>query len=453
MSIAATQETETRDILSVSALNQRVRRLLEVSFAQVWVEGEISNLAIPSSGHWYFTLKDSQAQVRCAMFRGRNQLLGFIPEDGTQVLVRGKVGIYEGRGDYQLVVDFMEEAGDGALRRAFEQLKLKLAAAGLFATENKRPIPSALQHIAIITSPTGAAIRDVLTVLKRRFPALEVTIIPSAVQGKEAPAQLIHALELANSGIGNWQAILLTRGGGSLEDLWAFNDEQLAYAIYDSKLPVISAVGHEIDITIADLVADLRAPTPSAAAELLSLDQTELMANFQGYQQLLHDIIATQLQRHQERLHWLQKRMRHPGQRIQDQQQRLDDIELRLRQAIRHHFLQKQNQLHTQQARTLQQSPQQQIRLLQQRLTHQQQSLSKTIQHLLPNYQQKLVNLVQRLQTLSPLATLERGYAIIKKDQHIIRTTQEVIPGDQITARLSDGELICTVIETQQIKK
>ncbi|RDH43004.1 exodeoxyribonuclease VII large subunit [Zooshikella ganghwensis] len=448
MSIAVTQETETRDILSVSALNQRVRRLLEVSFAQVWVEGEISNLAIPSSGHWYFTLKDNQAQIRCAMFRGRNRLLGFIPEDGAQVLVRGKVGLYEGRGDYQLVVDFMEASGDGALRQAFEQLKLKLAAAGLFAAESKRAIPAGLRHIAIITSPTGAAIRDVLTVFKRRFPALKVTIIPSAVQGKEAPAQLIHALKLANSGIDDWQAVLVTRGGGSLEDLWAFNNEQLAYAIHDSKLPVISAVGHEIDITIADLVADLRAPTPSAAAELLSLDQAELMANFQGYQQLFHDIISTQLHRHQERLQWLQKRLRHPGQRIQDQQQRLDDLELRLRQVIRHHFLQKQNQLHTQQAKILQHSPQQHIRLLQQRLTHQQQSLSKTVQHLLPHYQQQLVNLVQRLQTLSPLATLERGYAIIKKGQQVIRTTQEVIPGDQVTAKLSDGELICNVIQT-----
>ena len=265
-----------REILSVGDLNRAARQLLEGQFAMVFVEGEISNFARPSSGHWYFTLKDSSAQLRCAMFRNRNQSIRFAPANGQQVIVRGKISLYEGRGEYQMIAEFLEEAGDGALRRAFDKLKSQLEAEGLFAEYTKKVIPAMPRHIAIITSPTGAAIRDVLQVLKRRFPAINVSVLPVAVQGDEAPAQIVRALSQANQYVEDpFDLILLTRGGGSLEDLWAFNTEPVARAIFASQLPVVCAVGHETDVSIADFVADLRAPTPSAAAELISPDGAE----------------------------------------------------------------------------------------------------------------------------------------------------------------------------------
>jgi exodeoxyribonuclease VII large subunit len=259
-----------RDVLSVSDLTRSARMLLEEEFPNVFVEGEISNFSKPASGHWYFTLKDDKSQLRCAMFRNKNSRLRFVPRNGLQVIVRGKISLYEGRGDFQMIAEHMEEAGDGALRRAFEKLKAQLDREGLFDPAAKQPVPNLPNHLAVITSPTGAAIRDVLHVFERRFPALKVTIIPVPVQGDEAIPRIVEAIDLANrySDL-PFDAILLTRGGGSLEDLWAFNTEPVARAIFNSALPIVSAVGHEIDITIADFVADLRAPTPSAAAELL----------------------------------------------------------------------------------------------------------------------------------------------------------------------------------------
>lgn len=272
-----TNSRDERRIHSVTDLNRAARLLLESGLTSLWVEGELSNFARPSSGHWYFSLKDAQAQVRCAMFRQRNQLVGFVPREGVQVLVRARVTLYEPRGDYQLQVEHLEEAGLGALQRAFDELKKRLAAEGLFAAEGKRPLPYAPQRIGVITSPTGAALRDILHILARRFPAAEVIVYPVPVQGEAAPAAIVRALQLANLRA-ECQVLIIARGGGSLEDLRAFNDERVARAIAASELPIVSGVGHETDFTIADFAADARAPTPSGAAQLVSPDQQEWRA-------------------------------------------------------------------------------------------------------------------------------------------------------------------------------
>ena len=268
-------QNSDRLIFSVSELNRTVSQLFETQFPLLWVEGEISNFARPASGHWYLTLKDRQAQVRCAMFRNSNLRVNFTPANGSQVLVRCRVSLFEGRGDYQLIVEHMEEAGFGALQRQFDELKQKLANEGLFSPQQKKPLPTSINHIGIVTSPTGAAINDILSVLQRRFPSIKVTIFPTAVQGEQAAAQIVQAIANANRYTLNdrtCDALIVGRGGGSLEDLWPFNEEIVARAIAASTIPIVSAVGHEIDFTIADFVADLRAATPSAAAELLSPD-------------------------------------------------------------------------------------------------------------------------------------------------------------------------------------
>ena len=301
-----------RDVLTPSQLNALARDLLEDTFPLVWVEGELGNVTRPASGHLYFTLKDARAQVRCAMFKPKSTWLKFQPREGLRVLARGRLTLYEARGDYQLILDTLEEAGEGALRRAFEELKNKLAAEGLFAAERKRPLPAHLHRLAVITSPTGAAVRDVLSVLGRRFPLLEVDVLPSLVQGEGAAAQIASLLRRAGAS-GRYDAVLLTRGGGSLEDLWAFNDEALARAIAASPVPVVSAVGHETDFSLADFAADLRAPTPSAAAELLVPDRRDLQARIQNLQRRL-----SMLQTH----------------RLRDAMQRVDRASLRL-QALR----------------------------------------------------------------------------------------------------------------------
>jgi exodeoxyribonuclease VII large subunit len=326
-----------REIISVSELNHSARRLLEGEFPMVYVEGEISNFANPSSGHWYFTLKDQKSQLRCAMFRNRNQRLQFVPGNGLQIMVRGKVSLYEGRGEFQLIAEHMEEAGDGALRQAFEKLKADLQREGLFDAEIKKPIPTLPEHIGIITSATGAVIHDVITVMQRRFPAIKLSVIPVQVQGDISASLIKEALEFANQYRADpIDVILLTRGGGSLEDLWSFNTEVVARAIYSSQIPVISAVGHESDVTIADFVADLRAPTPSAAAELLAPDGKEWTATLDRIEQKFHSEMKSVISLHQNHLSHVTRRLRHPGQRLQDLGQRLDDLEIRLKNNFRY---------------------------------------------------------------------------------------------------------------------
>ncbi|MFA7555995.1 MAG: exodeoxyribonuclease VII large subunit [Spongiibacteraceae bacterium] len=447
-----------RETLTISQLNRRAKQLLEGNFPSVWIEGEISNLAQPSSGHWYFSLKDSSAQVRCAMFRGSNARLRFRPENGQHVLVRAKLSLYEARGDYQLIAEYMEQAGTGALARAFEELKAKLQLEGLFDSALKQPLPAMPRHIAVITSPTGAAIRDILSVLKRRFAGIAITIFPTAVQGKDAGREISRAIQQANqlhnSGHTQFDLIIAGRGGGSIEDLWAFNEEIVARAIAGSELPIISAVGHETDFTIADFVADVRAATPSAAAELISPDSNEWLATFQSYRQLLQRMITSRIQADRQRLTWLQSKLRHPGSRLQEHSQRLDELEIRLVNGWRNRRQQQQLGLNLLRSRLQQQTPDHTIKHHQQNTAHLYQRLQQGMQRLLKTQQQRLNNTMHLLDTVSPLATLQRGYAIVTDDNgQVIRDASVVKPGQRIQARLAKGVLTSTVtINNESIK-
>jgi exodeoxyribonuclease VII large subunit len=402
ISIVENNETQPeRIVYTISELNQMVSTLLEDAFLPIWVEGEISNFASPASGHWYFSLKDASAQVRCAMFQGRNRSAGFQPSNGAQVLARAKIGLYEPRGDFQLIVDYIEEAGDGALRRAFEILKARLIQEGLCDATRKKSLPTIPRCVGVITSPTGAAIRDILTVLKRRFPSIPVIIYPTAVQGQNAATQIARALQLAEQRA-ECDVLILARGGGSLEDLAAFNEEIVARAMFACGIPIVSAVGHEIDFTIADFVADKRAPTPSAAAEMVSPDCAEWSQRLHKLYRLLVRCIQHEFSQVEKTLAHLIKRLRHPGQRIRDQTQRIDDLEQRLQ---------------------------------------------RTMQVVLQQAQHKLANLSRALNTVSPLATLSRGYAIVtrKETSEILRSIKQTFVGDSIAARLGDGQLSCEV--------
>lgn len=392
------------DIYTVSRLNQEAKYLLEENFPLVWVEGEISNFIAHTSGHWYFSLKDASAQVSCAMFKGSQRKLSFTPKNGDQLLIKARVSLYENRGQYQIIAEDMEERGDGKLRRAFEALKQKLAAQGLFADQHKKPLPPIPQILGIITSPTGAAIKDILHVLKRRFACAKIIIYPALVQGNSAAPTLVKAIELANQRL-ECDVLILARGGGSLEDLWPFNEEIVAQAIYASDIPIISGVGHEIDFTIADFVADVRAPTPSAAAEIATPDSTELSTSLLQQQHYLSRQIKYIVTRLRERANWMHKHliMQHPKKRLQEQAQRLDYFELKL------------------------------------------QSLMKRA---IATSKANLANNASKLDALSPLATLARGYAIItNQQQHIISSVETLKRHEQIHVRLVDGEATCAVID------
>jgi len=451
---AAMQKPPPANVLSVSQLNRLARQLLEDCFPQVLVEGEISNLSRPSSGHWYFTLKDKQAQVRCAMFRNRNFRLRFQPADGTRVLVKGAISLYENRGDYQLIAEDMQPAGAGLLAVQFEQLKQQLQAEGLFDAGRKKPLPMPPRHIAVITSKTGAAIHDILTVLQRRNPSIRVTVIPVPVQGEQAPPAIVRALALANTLARDerqdFDVILLGRGGGSLEDLWAFNDERVARAIAASQLPVVSAVGHEVDITIADFVADVRAPTPSAAAELLSPDWRESERKLEALQRRLHSHWLRLLTSQRQRLDWWRRRLQHPGQRLRQWTLRLDELELRLTNANARLHRDQLRRLQLLQARLQRHHPEQQLRQLQTRLDFCARQLPLQIRQLLRRQQQRLAASAQLLNSVSPLATLQRGYAIVSDERGaLLRRAADTAPGATVQARLADGRLLCRV-ETVQ---
>ena len=437
-----------RDVYTVSRLNQTARKLLEQGLARIWLEGELSNIARPSSGHLYFTLKDSKAQIRGAMFRSRNQLLRFNPEEGMQVLVRAKISLYEPRGDYQLIAEAMQEAGDGVLQQAFDALKLKLEKEGLFATATKQALPTLPARIGVITSPSGAAIRDVLSVLKRRFPAIPVLIYPVPVQGKDAGREIAAMLETAASHK-QCDVLILTRGGGSLEDLWAFNEEIVARAIHACHIPIISAVGHEIDFTIADFVADRRAPTPSAAAELVSPDQAEWLAQLGALESRGMRHIRQILADSQERLRWLNQRLqlRHPGQYLRQQAQRLDELEQRTRLAIQSYFNRLRYSLNEALAQLKQATPGHQINRTELQRQALVQRLHAAINSLLQTRQRQLAVACKSLDTISPLATLDRGYAIVTRqaDDHVLHKASAVKVGEHIEARLAKGRLLCSV--------
>ena len=428
-------------IYSVSQLNRETADVLSGHFLSVFVEGEISNLSIPSSGHCYFTLKDANAQVRCAMFRGQRKQ-SFKPENGKQVVVKAQVSLYEPRGDYQLIVEYMEEAGDGVLRRAFDALKLKLSEEGLFSAAHKKNLPILPKAIGVITSPSGAAIRDILTVLRRRFAAVPIVVYPVAVQGENAKYEIAKALATANT-LKQCDVLILARGGGSLEDLWAFNEEIVARAIYASQIPVISGVGHETDVTIADFVADLRAATPSAAAEHATPDQQQWLNKFDELGVRLQQHLQRQLRQHQQKIDWLNGRLnqQHPKQKLTRNQQRLDELEIRLKKAVQLRLAHNQRIVETQTARLWQQTPLSVIRRNQQQQTHLNERLITAINSRLKHNNQRLLNASQTLHAISPLATLNRGYAIVTEPSagQIIRSTEQLKIGDKISVRLSKG--------------
>lgn len=439
-------------ILSVSQLNRLAREVLEDNFAVVWVEGELTNWSRPSSGHWYFTLKDGGAQIRAAMFRGQNLRVRTQPAAGQKVRVKGRISLYEARGDYQLIVETLQPAGEGDLTVAYEQLKTRLAAEGLFAVDRKRPLPRAPRHIAIVTSPTGAAIQDVLTVLARRSPATRITLLPVAVQGQQAARGISAAIALANrlvdQQIHDFDVLLCGRGGGSLEDLWAFNEEAVARAIAASALPVVSAVGHEVDVTISDLVADVRAATPSAAAELLSANRDDQLSLLSQYQQQLQACMRRSLQQRRERAHHLRARLRHPGDRLQQRVQQLDEQSLRLQRALDNQLARSRQRWEAAWARLLNQHPGNLLPQYQRQLTDQRQRLQRSITVTLQHHQQQLQSAMHLLQGVSPLATLDRGYAILRDHSgQVIRNADQVSAGAEVHARLAQGQLRLQVLK------
>ena len=440
------------NIYSVSNLNRSVANLLEDEFGWIWVEGEISNLAQPASGHSYFSLKDHSAQVSCAMFKGRKRSLKFQPENGNQVLVRAKVSLYQPRGNYQLIVDRMEEAGDGALRRQFEDLKIKLAAEGLFDETHKQSVPELPKCISIITSKTGAAIHDVLSVIERRFPSIPVKLFPVPVQGDEAAPAICHAIkriaEHVEAGFLNCDVILLVRGGGSLEDLWSFNEESVARAIFDCMIPVVSGVGHEVDITIADFVADIRAATPTAAAEAVTPDQSSWLQSFDWYQQQLQQLVKNKIERQQEKTQWLHRRLQHqhPENQIQRSRQRTHELIKRL---IRHSQIMlysRHNILATNNAKLYAQNPIILLKEKKQSALFLNSRLQQTILNLLTQKKSQLSNAARTLNVISPLQTLERGYSITLDNKGApILSVKQVKPDDTIETRLHNGRIISKV--------
>jgi exodeoxyribonuclease VII large subunit len=437
----------SRQILTVTKLNRLARTVLEGEIGLIWLSAEISNFVAAASGHWYFTLKDNKAQVRAAMFKGANRNVRIRPKEGDKILVRASVGLYEARGDYQLVVEHMESDGEGALKQAFEALKFKLNNEGLFDAARKRPLPEKIHRIGVITSSSGAALHDVLSVLKRRSPQTEVIIYPSMVQGETAPTQLIHALQTANQR-NEVDVILLTRGGGSLEDLWCFNDEQLARAVSTSALPVISAVGHEVDFTISDFVADMRAPTPSAAAEILSQDSAALLAFVAQQRQRLFRAISHYLNASKQQL--LLKRQRldalHPESKIQAQWQSLDRLQLRLSHQIQRDLSKSEKELHSKVAKLAQYSPAAKVERAKDKLNTTNKRLENAIHLHIKHKKNELGGRVSLLQSVSPLSTLARGYSITMSGSNTVNHVGDVKIGDEIKTRVTDGEITSTVV-------
>jgi len=429
--------------------------LLEQEIGQVWISGEISNFTQPASGHWYFTLKDNTAQVRCAMFRNSNRRVTFRPQHGQQVLVRASITLYEPRGDYQIIVESMQPAGEGLLQQKYEQLKATLSAEGLFDQQYKQPLPSPAHCVGVITSKTGAALHDILHVLKRRDPSLPVIIYPTAVQGDDAPGQIVRAIQLANARQ-ECDVLIVGRGGGSLEDLWSFNDERVARAIFASQIPVVSAVGHETDVTIADFVADLRAPTPSAAAEVVSRNQLELLRQMQNGQQRLEMamdyFLANRTRRFTQLHHRLQQQ--HPQLRLARQQTVLERLRQRMNLAVDSQLKRAvQRQQRTTQ-RLNQHNPQPRIWRAQTRIQQLEYRLAENLRAQLSSTRERFGKAVTHLEAVSPLSTLARGYSVTTANYgKVLKQTKQVKAGDVLTTRLSDGWVESEVKGVTPVKK
>jgi exodeoxyribonuclease VII large subunit len=442
--------------ISVSELNRQVKALLEQGIAKLWVEGEISNLARPASGHVYFSLKDESSQIRCAWFRQRQRGPTASLENGDQVLVFGRVSIYEARGDYQLIVEQLEDAGEGELRRRFEALKKKLSAEGLFDTDEKQDLPELPERIGIVTSPSGAAVRDIITVLKRRFPAIPVVIYPTLVQGETAAELISDAIATAVER-DECDVLILARGGGSLEDLWSFNEEMVARAIYDCPIPTVSAVGHEVDFTIADFVADVRAPTPSGAAELVVPDQAEWMRSLTATAARIAILGRRYLEEQFQTVDWLSRRLMQasPAATVARQTGWLRNLKQILTGTIRHDLAGRARKVEYMRSRLLQRSPAISVQQSMNQLSSLQQRLNGSATNSVEKLNVRLRLATRALESVSPLATLERGYAIVSDEETgaILTDAAKVKPGSDIRAQLARGTLQATVKKSGAGKK
>lgn len=438
-------------IISVTRLNRLARQVLESEIGQVWVSGELSNFVAASSGHWYFTLKDSKAQIKTAMFKGANRGVKFSPKAGDKVVIRGSLSLYEARGDYQLIGEHMEPEGLGQLKQAYEALKAKLSAEGLFAMEAKQALPTSVKRLGVVTSPTGAAIHDILNVLKRRNPSIEVIIYPSLVQGATAARSIAEQIHIANIR-DEVDLLIVGRGGGSLEDLWAFNEEIVAYAISKSSLPIVSAVGHEVDVTIADYVADMRAPTPSAAAELVSTDKSQLERHIQQQQHRLSQVFEQHLKRIQYKLHLIESRLSnvHPAVQIRQANQHTDNLTMRLSQAINVKLNDAQSKSKNVTLRLQHASPKNAIKDKKQQLQKVSEKLNSIQQRQLSDKRYQLQRIADILNSVSPLSTLSRGYSIAFKNDKVVRSVSQLEKGDVIETRISDGSVIAKIQEITQ---
>lgn len=436
-------------VLTVEGLNKRIRQLIEGELPLVWVQGEVSNFKAHTSGHYYLSLKDSKSQIRAVMFRGHNARLKFRPTDGMEVIVRGRVTVYEVRGEYQITIEMMEPVGAGALQKAYEQLKTKLKQEGLFEASRKRPLPPHPRHVAIVTSPTGAAIRDMVNVLSRRNRSVAITLVPALVQGEAAAPHLVQALKTAWR-LPNLDVIIIGRGGGSIEDLWAFNDETLARTIAASPVPVISAVGHEVDFTIADFVADLRAPTPSAAAELVVRSTEEVAQKLRLTERLLVRGWQQQLASFRHRFSGALSNLVDPRRRLQDLILRNDELSLRLQQAAERHL--QNRRLQVQGLRRGLRSPNEILRRRRALVNVAMSSLHAQAQRHLDRRQARLQRVLGLLDGLSPLKVVERGYALTMSNGQLVKSIRQVQPKQQIEVHLLDGRIQAEVISVKEGK-
>ena len=436
------QLDNTQEIISVSEINKRAKSILEENFPFVWIQGEVSNFFSAASGHWYFSLKDETSEIRCAMFTNKNHHITFEPKDGDHLVLNGTLSIFEGRGQYQIIVEHIELAGEGALLKAFEELKKKLQLEGLFDDSIKRQLPAYPKNIAVVTSPDGAVIQDIINVLDRRSPFLDLTVVPTLVQGEKAAPLICDALNKVGK-LKKVDVVILARGGGSIEDLWAFNNEEVARAIVNCPTPIISAVGHETDFTISDFVSDLRAPTPSIAAEIISQPYSELIETLEGYQNYISRSVISQIDLQRTQITNLIKRIRHPGDKLREISQKLDYVETALIQNINQEISFKKNGLNLKDLSLQQNSPQNKIKEAKVYLQNASKDLLKALKLEIEKKSTDLAEIVATLQAVSPLSVLSRGYSIIstEPDGKILSSSNQVEIGQTISAILSKGSI------------
>jgi len=441
---------DEQSVISVSELNKKAKSLLDKGIPKLWIEGEISNLAKPASGHMYFSLKDEMSQIRCAWFKQRQLQNTLNIVNGSKMLALGKIGLYEPRGEYQFIVEKMEIAGEGDLKRKYEDLKRKLSAEGIFSEENKSELPNLPKRIGVITSPSGAAVQDILTVLNRRFPIIPIIIFPVAVQGEQAAPQIQNALEKANFRA-DCDLLILARGGGSLEDLWAFNEEIVARAIFDSEIPIISAIGHETDVTISDFTADLRAPTPSGAAELAVPDQHDWIKSIDNISEKINTIITQQINSKSQLSDWINKRLSQssPMMTVKRQIEKSNNLQKMLSSSILQNLSRQEKNIHQLKSNLNEVSPRLKIHTQLSRIKELNQKITSCSDHLLEGLNNRIKLASKTLNSVSPLRTLDRGYAIARdaKTKNVIMSADTIEIENDIEVKLAKGEIKVTVIE------